>query len=189
LSLVTNRRSLFTLDATVNKFDGGQYAPGEVFSIKYTSAKAGYLYLLYLDSQGNLSVLFPPPGVDNRISGQRRFQLPAPGAGYVFRTQGASGTHRIKAVATSMPLVFSGLMSTAPTTSDTPGRAIQVQKFHIPPSQKTMFKSVLGRYQRHQPIGAEELGGASPQGFLGQFGQDEVAFYVGPPASSETNRD
>jgi hypothetical protein len=88
-----------------------------------------------------------------------------------------------------MPLVFSGLMPTAPTTTDTPGTAVQVQRFHIPPSQKIMFKSVLGRYQRHQPIGADELGGASPQEFLGQFGQDEVAFYVGPPVSSETIRD
>jgi hypothetical protein len=43
-----------------------------------------------------------------------------------------------------------------------------------------MFHDVLQRYQRHQPIRGEELGGVSPQQILGDFGQDEVAFYVGP---------
>ena len=189
LSLIVNKKSQFTLDVTVNKFDGGQYAPDEVFSIKYTSAKAGYLYLLYLDSQGQLSVLYPPPRVDNRISGRGRFQLPDSNAGYVFRTHGALGTHRIKAVVTTMPLVFSGLAPTAPSTTGPLGPAVQVQRFHLPPSQTKMLKSVLGRYQRSEPIGEEELGGASPQVFLGQFGQDEVAFYVGPSASSEVMRD
>jgi hypothetical protein len=176
LSLVTNRTSKFTVDITVDRFDGGQYAPGEVFTIRYTSARPGYLYLFYLDSQGNLAVLFPLAGADNRISDQGRFTLPPAGAGFVFKTADAPGTHRVKAVVTSVPLAFSGLSH----NSGSPERARQMQQFHLPPSQKVMLKSILGRYQRFQPIDASHLGSASPHEFLGPFGQDEVAFYVGP---------
>ncbi len=176
LRVVTNRTSQFTLDITVDKFDGGQYAAGEVFTVKGASAKAAYLYLFYIDSRGELTVLFPPPTVDNRIPEQRRFQLPGSGASYVFRTFDSPGTHRIKAVATSGPLAFSSL---APAT-EVPGQTVQVQKFHLPPSQKTMFQEFLTRDPRRQPVRGEELGGGAPQEFLGEFGQDEVAFYVGP---------
>jgi hypothetical protein len=181
LSLVTDRKSSFTLDITVNKFDGGQYAPGEQYEVSCTSERAAYLYLLYLDSQGELAVLFPPPGVDNRIPAQHRLRLPAPDAPVVFRTFDSPGTHRIKAVATSMPLVFSGLLP----GGETPGRATGVGEFRLPPSHRSMFEDILGRYQRAEPIDAEELGSVSPHEFLGEFGQDEVAFYVGPPSSGE----
>jgi hypothetical protein len=176
LRVVTNRTSQFTLDITVDKFDGGQYAAGEVFTVKGASAKAAYLYLFYIDSRGELTVLFPPPAVDNHVPEQRRFHLPGSGASYVFRTFDSPGTHRIKAVATSGPLVFSCL---APAT-EAPGQTVQVQKFHLPPSQKTMFQEFLTRDPRRQPVPAEELGGGAPREFVGEFGQDEVAFYVGP---------
>ena len=183
LGLVANKTSHFSLDVTVNKFDGGKYAPGEPFTIKGRSARAGFLYVLYLDSQGELAVLFPRPGESNQIPAQHGFRLPQAEAGYEFHAADAYGIHRIKAITTSVPLMFSRL---------SPGRAIAEQPvarplgFTLSPSQRTLFKSVLGRYMSDQPIASDELGSASPHQVLGDFGQDEVAIYVGPAGPSET---
>jgi hypothetical protein len=177
LSLVTNRTSSFTLDVTVDKFDGGHYVPGEKISSSGTAAKAGYLYLFYLDSSARLAMLFPYGGIDNRIAAQQRFELPA-GGRHVWRTFGAPGTHRVKAVVTSMPLIISGLTPAA-------DEAAQPREFLLPPSQRTMFQTILGRHQKNLPIADQEFGGASPPQFLGKFAQDEVAFYVGPVSPAE----
>ena len=178
LSLVTNRTSAFVLDVTLDKFDGGHYGLGEKLTVSGTSEKAGYLYLYYLDGEGRLAVMmFPAPGADNRIPARTRFEFPAAGTG-AWRTFGAPGTHRIKAVVTSIPLIMSGLLpvdegSTGPRT------------FHLPPSQRAMFQEVLGKHRKSLPIAADELGGISPEQFVGEFAQDEVAFYVGPAAAAE----
>jgi hypothetical protein len=161
----------------VDKFDGGHYTPGEKLSISGTAGKAGYLYLFYLDSDARLAVLFPHGGIDNRIPAQQRFQLPA-AEGPVWRTFGAPGTHRVKAVVTKMPLIISGLMSND-------DEAAQPREFLLPPSQRSMFQTILGKHQKNLPIGDQELGGASPAEFLGEFAQDEVAFYVGPNSPAE----
>ena len=172
--------SSFLLDVTVDKFDGGHYAPGEKLTISGTAAKAGYLYLFYLDSHARLAVMFPHGGIDNRIPAQQRFELPA-GGGDMWRTLGNPGTHRVKAVVASMPLIISGLMPAA-------DGAAQPREFFLPPSQRAMFQMILGKHQKGQPIGGEEFGGASPEQFLGEFAQDEVAFYVGPISPVEGGR-
>jgi hypothetical protein len=171
LSLVTNQTSSFALDVTVDKFDGGHYAAGEKLTIRGTSAKAGYLYLFYLDSNARLTVMFPYGGIDNRIPAQQRFELPAVGSN-TWRTSSVPGTHRVKAVVTRMPLIISGLR---PADAS----AIGPREFLLPPSQLSMFQMTLGKHQQGQAIGGEELGGASPEQFVGEFAQDEVAFYVG----------
>ncbi|MCU0877898.1 MAG: DUF4384 domain-containing protein [Pirellulaceae bacterium] len=178
LSLVTNRTSAFTLDVTVDKFDGGHYTPDERLTISGTSEKAGYLYLFYLNSEGGMAVLFPYGGIDNQIAAQERFALPAGGA---WRAFGAPGTHRIKGVVTSMPLIISGLMPPAE-------EAAQPRDFQIPPSQRKMFHKILGKHHKNEPIGGEEFGDASPGHFLGEYAQDEVAFYVGPLPPEENGR-
>jgi hypothetical protein len=164
----------------VDKFDGGRSAPGEKFSISGAAEKAGYLYLLYLNSEGQLSVLYPGEGADNRVPDQRRFELPA--RGREFRTSGPPGTHRIKAIVTRVPLIFSGQIPSLEEAEPARG-------FHLPPSQRSQFRDVLGRYQRRESLSEEELGGASPQEFLGEFSQDEVAFYVGPRSVPEERRE
>lgn len=177
LQVVVNQNSQFTVDVTVDKFDGGQYGLGESFTVSGTSARKAYLYLLYIDNQGRVIVLFPRAGEANQIPESARFQLPRAGAGYTFQTLGPAGVHRIKAVATTRPLFFSHL-SLVPA----PGSAADRRPFafHLPPSQTAKFKSVLERNAQGQPVEAEVLAGASPQQYLGDFGQDEVAFYVGP---------
>lgn len=180
LSMVTNRTSSFPLDVTIDKFDGGRYTPGEPFSIRGTTAQPGYLYLFYLDTAGQLSVLFPGGGVDNRISPQQRIELPADGAA-PWRTASVAGTHRVKAVVTKMPLIMSGLESTE-------GPANQPRAFRLPPSQQAQYQEILGKHQKGQPFSKDVWGGVSAEQFLGEFSQDEVAFYVGPDAANTNPR-
>jgi len=170
---VTNETSSFTLDVTVDKFDGGKYEPGEPFVIRGTSAKAGFLYLFYLDSEGHVAVLFPRRDSDNRVPARQPFQVPGPEG---FRTWNAPGTHRVKAIVSQRPCLFSSLSPSSGGDERQPG----AQRFHLPPSQEAMFHDVLRRYGRHEPIRSPELGGVPPQQILGKFAQDEVAFYVGP---------
>jgi hypothetical protein len=177
LQVVINQTSQFTVDVTVDKFDGGQYDVGETFMVSGTSARAAYLYLLYLDSQGRVIVLFPRAGEANQIPAQVRFQLPRTSAGYTFQTMGPVGVHRIKAVATERPLLFSHLSLVPAAAGATEMRPFV---FHLPPSQTAKFKSVLERHTRGQPVEAEVLAGASPRQYLGDFGQDDVALYVNP---------
>ncbi len=54
LQLVIHQTSYFTVDATVDKFDGGHYFIGESFTGGGSAVRDGYLYLLYLDSPAQL---------------------------------------------------------------------------------------------------------------------------------------
>jgi hypothetical protein len=80
-----------------------------------------------------------------------------------------------------MPLIISGLMPPAE-------EAAQPRDFQIPPSQRKMFHKILGKHHKNEPIGGEEFGDASPGHFLGEYAQDEVAFYVGPLPPEENGR-
>ncbi len=59
LTLLVNQTSHFSLDVTVDKFDGGQYSPGEVFRVSGAVVREGYLYLIYADTAGQVRLLFP----------------------------------------------------------------------------------------------------------------------------------
>ncbi len=177
LTLLVNRTSHFTLDVTVDKFDGGRYSPGEMMRLSGTSARDGYLYMLYIDSRGETRLFFPRAGDNNFVAAQRRFQLPADNAAYAFHTMDAPGIHRIKVVVTAMPLYFSGTQATRAAAS---GHAIPPTRFELPPSQTSMYRDYLVPQLRNGRMRKKDLGGSMPHEFLGDFGQDEVAIYVGP---------
>jgi hypothetical protein len=181
LRLVINKTSYFPVDATVDRFDGGHYVIGEPFTVSGSIGRDGYLYLLYLNGQGQLSVLFPRPGESNAVSANERFSLPAAGVAYRFPTAGPPGTHRVKAIVTTRPLLF-GSVSMWQQGRLPPG--VQSRTLRLPPTQKAKFKSVLTRYGSGRAPLAEDYHGASPRAYLGDFGQDEVAFYVGPANAS-----
>ena len=182
LRLVIDKTSYFAVDATVDKFDGGHYVIGESFSVSGSIGRDGYLYLLYLNSEGQMSVLFPRPGESNAVSANHRFSLPAAGAAYRFQTAGPPGTHRVKAIVATRPLLFSGVPM---WQSGSLPPDVQSQTLRLPPTQKAKFKSVLANYGSGRAPSGEDFHGASPRAYLGDFGQDEVAFYVGPASASD----
>jgi hypothetical protein len=170
-ALVANKTSAFDLDATVDRFDGGMYKVGETFTVRVSSARAGYLYLLHLDSQGELKLLYPQPGQDNRIPEQKPVVVPGPKDNYVFRAVEPVGTDRVKAIVTTRPLVLTGLVP-----AQQPGQA---QVFRLPPTQRRQLQDLMRQYHGQQNLKPEQLGGIDPRTVLGAFAQDEVAFYVG----------
>ena len=174
VGLIENRTSTFNFDITVDKFDGGRYVVGEPFRVTGVSDQDGFLYLLYLDSQGNLSLLCPP--VENLITvkARQRFEMGP------YTTSGIPGTHRIKGLVTKQPLMLTGLMGGGEAGLQGQGK----QQFQFPPAQQEQFQQMLQQYQQSQqsqstgkPQGQVQI---DPAGLVGPFGQDEVAIYVGP---------
>ncbi|HPP54462.1 MAG TPA: DUF4384 domain-containing protein, partial [Thermoguttaceae bacterium] len=179
VALVGQRTSSFGLDITIDRFDGAHYDPGETFSIRGVSAQAGYLYLLHLDSQGQLTLLYPLPGQDNRIQAQTPFTIPGPGDRFAFRALPPAGLNRIKAIVTSRPLVLTGLQPPPPPAqrggSSPPDWPRQTFRWH--PTQRQQLQVYLDHYHRHRQL-PEPFRSVDPRSLLGPFAQDEVTFYV-----------
>ncbi len=224
VALVTNKTSSFGLDVTVDRFDGAHYHPGETFSIRGSSEQAGYLYLLHIDSVGDLTLLYPLAGQDNRVAAEKPFQLPADADRFAYRVTPPPGMNRVKAVVTSRPLALTGLLAVARTGApiqqspvqqspvqlsavqqspmpvqrelQEPGPAGQVrpgmqaeslprQSFRWHPSQRRQIRQLLLGYQQRARLEPGQLAADDPLELLGEFSQDEVAFYVEPEPAPE----
>lgn len=109
-ALVANRTSSFPLDVTVDRFDSGTYRPGEPISVRVNSDRAGFLYLFYLDHQGNLTLLYPRAGHLGRIEAHTPTDIPGANEDFVFRVSTSPGVHRIKAIVTTRPIMLGGLV-------------------------------------------------------------------------------
>jgi hypothetical protein len=179
-ALIAEKRSAFAFDVTVDRFDGGHYTPEESVAVSGSSEKPGYLYLLAINSQGEVALLHPQPDADNRIPAQQRFVFPGPDAGYRLEGQ-PPGTMRIKAIVTRRPLLLSGLDWTEPPpTKARSGGKARWQEFRWPPTEQRKLSEMLVEYQQKQQFASEGPGEVDPALLLGEFAQDEVAFYVGP---------
>ena len=195
LSLILNQTSHFDLDVTVDKFDGGHYDPGQPLTVRGTSARSGYLYLFYIDSQGGLMLLFPREGQRNWIQADARFHVPSAADDQTFHVAGPPGVHRIKAVVTTQPLMFTGL-STAdharvaatglPPGGPSPAGPARMGpsawgptgRFALPPSQATMVRRQLAAHLQGKKNYSKTLDAVSCRTYLKEFAQDETAFYV-----------
>lgn len=142
VALMANRTSSFTLDATVDRFDGGRYAAGETFKVRVATEKPGYLYLMHVTPDGQLFQLYPQAGQDNRIAAGKTITLPAAGSPIAFLATEPVGVHRIKAIVTERPLILSGLLADPPA-AESP-RQQQQQK----PDQETSAPSVNQQQQQ-----------------------------------------
>ncbi len=114
-ALVANKTSSFEFDVMLDRFDGSTYGPGETFFVRVKSSKAGYLYLLQVDSTGTPALLYPTAGEDNRIPADKLLDIKPKNAAGGFPVIGPAGIVRVKAVVTSRPLTFSGSLDPLPT--------------------------------------------------------------------------
>jgi len=169
-ALVANRTSAFHLDVTVNRFDGGRYAVGEAFTVRGTSQRDGYLTLLHIDPSGALRLQFPPDGSTHRVTADKPFEVGT--AAPKFTVVGQPGTHRIKAIVTTRPLLLTGLKADG---EDGGGGRV----FRLPPTQQRAAAELISRLTRRPP-GDAEADGVDLK-LLGPFAQDEVAFDVRSP--------
>jgi hypothetical protein len=184
VALIARRTSDFGLDVTVDRFDGGLYEADDALTVRVTGERAGYLYLLYVDSQGSVSLLYPQPGEDNRIGANQEVFVPGRASKYAVRVAPPFGTARIKAVVCSRPLAISGLLPVSQTQAARAPRATAqfavLQGFRWHPTQRAVIRRLLLHYQQQKSLPAEQYGQIDPRNVLGPFAQDEVAFYVGP---------
>ena len=208
-ALVANRTSAFALDVTVDRFDGATYQAGEPIAVRVNSEQAGYLYLFYLDNQGQLALLYPPPGHPGRIDAGTPTNLPGANDAFAFRVGNSPGLHCIKAVVTARPILLGGLVvgqqqqqarhSAQQATRGAPKRpgpaavrpaqagqappsrsAVVEQTFRWPPAQQDQVQAILRPYAAQN--GPQVVEGADPRQTVGRFAQDEVRFVVQPAA-------
>lgn len=183
VAAIAEKTSTFGLDVTVDRFDGGHYAVGDPCTVNGTSQRAGHLWLFHLNGAGELSAVWPGPGQDNRILAGRRFSVPPPGSGAAFALPGPFGVHRIKALVTDRPLLLTGLTWPESQQAKT---LLQVGRFRWCPTQRSQVKALLQEYHSRSRLPQDKLDAIELKKVLGDFAQDEVAFYVGP--HEETRR-
>jgi len=177
-ALIANQTSSFPFDATVDRFDGASYKPGETFFVRVKSQRPGYLYLLQVDSSGTPALLYPTAGEDNRIPGDKLVEIRPAGAAGGFPVAGPAGTLRIKSVVTSKPLAFSGsleLLQNQAARGQQRQDQGQAAPFRWHPAQQQQIKELLTGQQ--QPT-AEQIGAKKPEELLGDFAQDMTMIYV-----------
>jgi hypothetical protein len=160
----------------VDRFDGGHYQLGDAIKVRGASGRAGFLYLLHVDPRGEVGLLYPRAGQDNRIGSQVPFTIPGPKDNFRIKASRPAGTHRIKAVVTNRPLLLTGLVAQKFTWDG----EHQGQKFRWHPAQSLVVQQLLQQYQRREPVRPEQVGGIFVGKLLGDYAQDEVAYYVGP---------
>ncbi len=180
VAAIAEQTSSFGLDVTVDRFDGGQYAVGDRLQVRGSSQQAGHLYIFDLDSQAELTLLFPSPGQDNRIAAGERFAVPSGEGKAVLRAQQPFGVHRIKAVVTDRPLLMTGLVWQGPPQQPEVQSEYRPGRFRWYPSQRRVALTLLKQYQQQRQLSASDLDGVKIPDLLGSFAQDEVAYYVGP---------
>jgi TolB-like protein len=81
--------------------DKKEYEVKDKIVFKIKSEKKGYLTMLDVSPNGNITVIFPNKfHSDNFIEGGVTYQVPAPDYGFEFKVTGPTGLERIKAIVT-----------------------------------------------------------------------------------------
>ena len=201
VALIANKTPSFEFDVMLDRFDGASYRPGETFFVRVKSEKAGYLSLLQVDSTGTPALLYPTCGEDNRIVAGKLIEIRPRGAAGGFPVIGPAGVVRVKAVATSRPLAFTGSLeefqSQTPRQSQAPNQRqsgrqdaskgkqaaaaskptqVQPVQFRLHPTQRQQVQKLLS--QKDPQADAAQLGCQKPEEILGPFAQDMTTYYV-----------
>ena len=112
--------------------DRPSYRLGEPIYFNFRSEKECYLNLVDINSQGEITLLFPNRfNSDNRVKAGVTYRIPGPGYGFELTAQPPLGTDRIYAIASSTPIdIFSNDFSRTVFVSMTRGagtRGIEVK--------------------------------------------------------------
>jgi hypothetical protein len=168
LVLLEGKRSDFHFDAYPEVFDG-KYTVGDMLRIKGVAGKDGYLYLFNIAPDGALSVLFPMPEDDNRITAKKPFTVPSDNASYAWKLT-EKGKHTIKAIVSEKPLLFSGNYESKKTEKQPEKQIIAwdelIQRI-MPDELKTARHAI--KQTKNIP---------SIEKILGKFSQDEIQIYI-----------
>ena len=103
---ISNESSAFAVRVDVSHGDR-VYAKDELLRVTVTSSEDGYLYLLYRDAVGNVSVLFPNRfQKENFVRKNEPVTVPASGSNFQIRIDAPLGDELLKAVVSLKPLTY-----------------------------------------------------------------------------------
>lgn len=86
------------------------YEEGDLMEVTVESSKSGYLYLLYKDAGGNITLLFPNRfHAENRIEGNKKEVVPSASMDFDLKTMPPFGKETLQAIVTLMPIEESSL--------------------------------------------------------------------------------
>ncbi|MBQ4143912.1 MAG: DUF4384 domain-containing protein [Thermoguttaceae bacterium] len=103
--VVTERRSeTFYVNISMDHQDR-VYEEGDRMHVTVTSSRSGYLYLLYKDAVGNVSLLFPNKfEQNNKIEANTQILIPSQEMNFDLTTQAPFGKETLQAVVTLQPI-------------------------------------------------------------------------------------
>lgn len=180
---VSSRRSAFFLDLQTAPFGTNRFVEGERISLRLHTERGGYLYLLHVTPRGELSLLYPKPGEEFRVSPSHNQAIDIPAnrqAG--FRAKRPFGNHLIKAIVSQRPLLLTGLVREQPPVRGTPRGELSSSAvpggFRICPTLERFTRTTLVNYLEAK-VADTSLPQPSEQ-LITKFAQDEMTYYVGP---------
>jgi hypothetical protein len=112
LSLVANKTSHFRLDIFTDGGDGARFRAGDRIRVTAESNQPGFLYLFDIGPAGDMRLVFPLPGDDNRIAANQPREIPPQGERPWLRADG-TGQHHLKGIVTSRRVRLTGFGATA----------------------------------------------------------------------------
>ncbi|MDD3588524.1 MAG: DUF4384 domain-containing protein [Thermoguttaceae bacterium] len=179
ISLLAEKKSDFNFNVeAVGRMDG-RFREGEMLTLGGICESDGYLYIFAINPQGNISLLYPQPGDHNAIKARERFILPDEHARYTWELGAPLGIHRVKAVVTERPILFTGLPAAKSEMSfaDADKVVLKLSELAIrtTPSESKSVGSLLPDAKGGGLPGVDD----ATHAVLGRFAQDEVVIYVG----------
>ncbi|MEQ8791508.1 MAG: caspase family protein [Pirellulaceae bacterium] len=101
---LVNSRPTFLAGVSVNRPDG-VYQEGDALSVAFQAERDAYLYLLYHQADGAVSLLFPNVAQpDNRIAAKTKARVPADEENFHFRIRGPFGDEALQVLASTARL-------------------------------------------------------------------------------------
>ncbi|MDR2441247.1 MAG: DUF4384 domain-containing protein, partial [Planctomycetaceae bacterium] len=110
LALLANKISSWTFDASIpKKLDGGVMNAGDNFKVAVKSEQSGYLYIIAVNREGDISMIYPVPGEDNYYSARSQsVLLPRDDRYFQIAENLPIGEVRLKVFLTGLPVHISG---------------------------------------------------------------------------------
>lgn len=117
------------------------YKVGELVNVTVRSSRNGFLYLLYLQANGETVVLFPNKHHDkNRITKNKNVSVPAAGARFQMRVGNPTGKELLKAIVTTKALTADDLKN-AKFHDATPVKSSRVRAIFVEEVQQNNSQS------------------------------------------------
>ncbi|MDR2440515.1 MAG: DUF4384 domain-containing protein [Planctomycetaceae bacterium] len=109
LYLMSNKHSDFFFNASIQGGDGSIRTTGEKFKVFVESEKPGFLYIVAVNNQSDISMIYPVRGENNFVAGNKTVTaLPKDDRFFQFSGNFPIGAVRLKVFLTGVPIHISG---------------------------------------------------------------------------------